>query len=76
MNARTENIDAIIRRRRMILFAGFVAHMEDTMRLPMMGVMSGKRNDGRGGLREGEKQTVDGRMSWTTSELSVSTPTS
>ena len=71
MKAGSESIEAVMRRRR-ILFAGCVARMEDTIlpkyvmfeeRLEVAGCVGGKKNSGWG-------------VSWTTSELSVSKPTS
>ena len=66
-----ESIEATIRRRR-ILFAGFVARMEDT-RLPKC-VMFGEVVGGT--LREQGRKKSGWGISWTTSWLSVSTPTS
>ena len=63
----SESIEATIRRRR-ILFAGFVPRMEET-RLPKC-VMFGELE-----LSGGKKKNGWG-FSWTTSELSASTPTS
>ena len=71
VKAGSESIEATLRRRR-ILFAGFVAHMEDT-RLPkcvMFGEMVGTR------AVWGARKKSGWCVSWTTSELSVSTPTS
>ena len=59
-------------RKRRILFAGFVARMEDTT-LPkcvMFGELVG------GAVSAGERKTSGWGVSWTTSELSVSRPTS
>ena len=71
MKKGSESVDGIMRRSR-IVFAGFVARMEDT-RLPncvMFGRLLGER-----GVWEGRKKC--GRsISWMTSELSVLTPTS
>ena len=64
-------MEAIIRKR-WILFAGFVARMEDT-RLPMC-VVFGEVVEGAGCV--GGKGKSGWSVSWTTSELSVSTPTS
>ena len=67
----SESIEATLHRRR-ILFAGFVARMEDT-RLPkcvMFGEMVGVR------AVWGARKTSEWGVSWTTSELSASTPTS
>ena len=64
MNTGSESIEAIIRRRR-ILFAGFVARMEDT-RLPKC-VMFGDLVGGEGCVG-GRKKSGWG-VSWTTSEL-------
>ena len=70
----SESIEATLRRRR-ILFAGFVARIEDT-RLPKC-VMFGERLFGGGRwLRGGGRKKSGWGASWTTSELSVSTPTS
>ena len=71
MKTGSESIEATLRRRR-ILFAEFVARMEDT-RLPkcvMFGEMVGSAD--YVGVRKKSGQVV----SWTTSELSASTPTS
>ena len=67
----SESIEATLRRRR-ILFAGFVARMEDT-RLPKC-VMFGELVEGAGCVGGHEKECMG--CSWTTSELSASTPTS
>ena len=67
----SESIEATLRRRR-ILFAGFVARMEDT-RLPkcvMFGELVGAR------AAWGGRKKSEWGVSWTTSELSASTPTS
>ena len=67
----SESIEATLRRRR-ILFAGFVARMEHT-RLPksaMFGEMVG------GAAVSGARKKSGWGVSWTTSELSASTPTS
>ena len=70
MKTGNEGIEAIMRERR-ILLAGFVARMEDTKlsRCAMFGellvgagCMRGRKNSGWG-------------VSWTTSELLISTPT-
>ena len=68
----SESIKATLRRRR-ILFAGFVARMKDT-RLPKC-VMFGEMV---GGARTvwGARKNRGWGVFWTTSELSVSTPTS
>ena len=68
---RSESIEATLRRRR-ILFAGFVARMENTT-LPMC-VMFGEVVGARI-VWEARKKSGWG-VSWTTSELSASTPTS
>ena len=67
----SESIEATLRRSR-ILFAGFVAPMDDT-RLPKC-VMFGEMVGGAGCVRGQEKSGWG--VSWTTSELSASTPTS
>ena len=67
----SESIEATLRRRR-ILFAEFVARMEDT-RLPK-GVMFGETVGVRA-VWGGRKKSGWG-VSWTTSKLSASTPTS
>ena len=67
----SESIEATLRRRR-ILFAGFVARMEDT-RLPKR-VMFGELVGGADYVGGQEKSGWGD--SWTTSELSASTPTS
>ena len=67
----SESIEATVRRRR-ILFAEFVARMEDT-RLPMC-VMFGEMG-GDAGWVGGQEKSGWG-VSWTISELSASTPTS
>ena len=67
----SESIEATLRRRR-ILFAGFVARMEDT-RLPKR-VVFGEMVGGAGCAGGRKKSGRD--VSWTTSELSASTPTS
>ena len=67
----SESIEAILRRR-WILFAGFVARMKDT-KLPKC-VMCGEMMGGAG-CAEGQEKSGWG-VSWTTSELSASTPTS
>ena len=67
----SESIEATLRRRR-ILFAGFVARMKDT-RLPkcvMFGEMVGAR------AAWGGRKNSGWGVSWTTSDLSASTPTS
>ena len=66
-----ESIEVTLRRRR-ILFAGFVARMEDT-RLPKCG-MFGELVGGVGCV--GGRKNSGWGVSWTISELSVSTPTS
>ena len=71
IKTRSESIEATLRRRRNS-FAGFVARMEDT-RLPkcvMLGELVGAR-----AVWEARKKSGWG-VSWTTSELSASTPTS
>ena len=68
----SESIEATLRRRR-ILFAGFVARMEDDTRLPKC-VVFGEMVGGAGCVG-GRKKSGWG-VSWTTSELSASTPTS
>ena len=71
INTKSESIEATLRRRR-ILFAGFVARMEDT-RLPkcvMFGEMVGARAAWGGRKKSGWD------VSWTISELSASTTTS
>ena len=67
----SESTEAALRRRR-ILFAGFVARMEDT-RLPKC-VVFGEMVGGAGCV--GGKEKSGWGVSWTTSELSASTPTS
>ena len=67
----SESIEATLRRMR-ILFAGFVARMEDT-RLPKC-VMFGELVGGGGCV--GARKKSAWCVSWTTSELSASTPTS
>ena len=67
----SESIEATLRRRR-ILFAGFVARMEDT-RLPKC-VMFGEMVGGAGCV--GARKKSGWGVFWTTSELSASTPTS
>ena len=67
----SESIEATFRRRR-ILFAGFVARMEDA-RLPKC-VMFGEIVGGGGCV--GARKNSGWGVSWTTSELSASTPTS
>ena len=59
-------------RRRRILLTGFVARMEDT-RLPKC-VMLGELVRNAGCVGDNKKSRWD--VSWTTSELSASTPTS
>ena len=66
-----ESIEATLRKRR-ILFAGFVARMEDT-RLPKC-VIFGELVGGAGS--PGDKRKNGWGVFWTTSELSASTPTS
>ena len=68
----SESIEATLRRRR-ILFTAFVARMEDT-RLPKC-VMFGELVGGAGCVWGGRKKSAWG-VSWTTSELSASPPTS
>ena len=71
MKTGSESVDAMMRRSR-IVFAGFVARMEDT-RLPncvMFGRVMGERGVGGGRKKSGRG------ISWMTSELSVLTPTS
>ena len=67
----SESIEATLRKRR-ILFAGFVARMEDT-RLPKR-VMFGELVRGVGCV--GATKKSGWGLSWTTSEPSASTPTS
>ena len=67
----SESIEVILRRRQ-ILFAKFEVSMENT-RLPKC-VMFGEFCRERG-LREGAGKNGGWSVSWTTSELSVSTPT-
>ena len=67
----SESIEVTLCRRR-ILFAGFVARMEDTRLLKC--VMFGEMVGGAGCVGGQEKQWTG--VSWTTSELSASTPTS
>ena len=67
----SESIEATLRRRR-FLFAGFVARMEDT-RLPKC-VMFGELVGGASCV--GARKKSGWGVSWTTSELSASTPTS
>ena len=67
----SESIEATLRRRR-FLFAGFVARMENT-RLPKC-VMFGEMVRARAMWRAKKKSGWG--VSWTTSELSASTPTS
>ena len=67
----SESIEATLRRRR-ILFAGFVARMEDT-RLPKC-VMSAELVEARAAWRARKKSGWG--VSWTISEISASTPTS
>ena len=67
----SESIEAILRKRR-ILFAGFVAYMEDT-RLPkcvMFGELVG------GAEFSGVQEKNGWGVLWTTSKFSASTPTS
>ena len=71
IKAGSESIEATLRRRR-ILFAGFVVRLEDT-RLPKC-VMFGELMGGAGCV-EGQENS-GWSVSWTTSELSASTPTS
>ena len=71
IKSRSEIIEATLRRRR-ILFAGFVARMEDT-RLSKC-VMFGEMVGGAGCV--GARKKSGWGVSWTISELSVSTPTS
>ena len=66
-------MEATIYRRR-ILFAGFVARVEDT-RLPKC-VMFGKVGGGAGCVGGQEKDKSGWSVSWITSELLVSMPTS
>ena len=67
----SESIEATLRRGR-ILFAGFVARMEDT-RMPKC-MMFGEMGGGAGYV--GAREKSGWGVSWTTSELSASTPTS
>ena len=71
MKTGSERIEATLHRRR-ILFAGFVARMEDT-RLPKC-VMFGELVGGAGCV--GARKKSRWGASWTISELSASTPTS
>ena len=71
LKTRSESIEATLRRRR-ILFAGFVARMEDT-RLPKY-VMFGETVGGAGCVGARKKSRLG--VSWTTPELSASPPTS
>ena len=68
----SESIEATLRRRRRILFAGFVARMGDT-RLPKC-VMFVEMVGGAGCVGGQEKEWMD--VCWTISELSAPTPTS
>ena len=68
----SQGIEATLRCRR-ILFAGFVVRMKDT-RLPKC-VMFGEMVGGAGCVGGQEKEWMWG-VSWMTSELSTSTPTS
>ena len=70
MRKGSESIEAVIYRKR-ILFAGFVARMGDT-KLKMC-AMFGELVEGAGCVDGKEKEWTG--VSWTTSELSVSTPT-
>ena len=67
----SESIEATLCKRR-ILFAGFVARMEDARLLKC--VMFGEMVGGAGCVGGQEKEWMG--VSWTTSELSASTPTS
>ena len=60
-------------RRRQILFAGFVVRMEDT-RLQKCAMLGGELVGGAGCVRGQGIEWMG--ASWTTSELSASTPTS
>ena len=71
MKTGSESIEATLRRRR-ILFARFVARIDDT-RLPTC-VMVGEMVGGAGCV--GARKKSGWGVSWTTSELSASTPTS
>ena len=71
MKTGNESIDTVMRARR-IPFAGFVARMEDT-RLSRC-AMFGELLMGAGCMR-GRKKS-DWGVSWTSSELLISTPTS
>ena len=66
MKTGSESVDAIIRGRRMILFAGFLAHMDT--RLPNC-VMFGGVMAGAGCV--GGRKKNGWSVSWMTSELSV-----
>ena len=68
MKTVNESIEATMRRSR-ILFAGFVARMEDTRLLKC--VIFGELVGGGGGLRGGGKIKCGQGVSWTISELSV-----
>ena len=70
MKSGSESIE-VIRRRRRILFAGFVARMEDS-RLPKYVVF--RELVGRAGCMEGQEKS-EWSFSWTNSKLLVSTPT-
>ena len=72
IKTRSESIEATVRRRR-VFFAGFVTRMEDT-RLPKC-VMCGELVGGTGCVG-GVRKKSGWDISWTTSELSVSTPIS
>ena len=65
MNTGSERVDAIMRGRRMVLFGGFVACMEDTKNI--------RRADRERAAWGGRKKRG---VSWMTSELLVSTLTS
>ena len=71
MKTGSESIEGILRRRR-IMFASFVARMEDT-KLPKC-VMFGEQVGGAGCVGDQEKERMG--VSWTISELSISTTTS
>ena len=69
----SESIEATLRRRR-IFFAGFVARVEDTSLTK--GVMFVELVGGAGCVGGAGKRVDGWGVSWTTSELSASTPTS
>ena len=73
MKTGSESIEAMMRRRH-ILFAEFMARREDT-RLPK-GLLFGQLVGSAGWVGGGRKYNSGCGVSWTASELSVSTPTS